>query len=127
MTFVLCSLFVHAEGKHKGPATPSIRSSLLGLLAPEGPHVYSNVEDLTPSVIPMLFTNILGERSFASILRFSRPFFITREDKCRHYSLTPWSPLSVPAQNSKLVYMPTCLMLVSKNPCFQFMKDSLSG
>ncbi len=107
-----------------GPATPSLRASLLG---PEGPHIYSNVDDLTPSIIPMLFTNILGERSFASVLRFTRPFFISRDCGCRHYSLTPWSPLYVPSQNSRLVYLPTSLMLVSKNPCFQFMKDALSG
>lgn len=95
----------------------------------EGPRIYGNVDDLAPSVIPMLFTNILGERSFASILRFTRPFFITRSSGLCYYSLIPYSPQTVLSLESKarLVYLPTCVMLVSKRPCFQFMKDALSG
>ena len=35
-------------------------------------------EDVEPSIVPMLFTNMEGTRSYASGLRFSRPFFVQK-------------------------------------------------
>ena len=42
----------------------------------EGPRLLA--EDLEPSVVPMMLTNIDGARSYAAGLRFSRPFFIQK-------------------------------------------------
>ena len=39
----------------------------------------------------------------------------------------PSLPSAEPPPNSKLVYLPTCVVLVSKSPHFQFQKDALSG
>ena len=91
----------------------------------EGPQLYS--EDLEPSIIPMLLTNIDGARSYATGLRFSRPFFIQKPDKGRYYNLVPWKDSMQPPPNSRLIYLPTCCVLVSQHPYFKFMKDALSG
>ena len=90
----------------------------------EGPQLYS--EDLEPS-IPMLLTNIDRARSYATGLRFSRPFFIQKPDKGRYYNLVPWKDSMLPPSNSRLIYLPTCCVLVSQHPYFKFMKDALSG
>ena len=92
----------------------------------EGAKFYSSNDDLEPSVVPMLFTYITGEHLYTVGLRFSRPFFISRTPNSRYYSLTPWSK-DTPPRNSKLIYLPTCCVLVSKRPYFKFMKDALSG
>jgi len=92
---------------------------------PEGTQLYS--EDLEPSVTPMLLTNIDGARSYAAGLRFSRPFFIQKPDNGNYYTLLPWKNSMQPPPNSRLVYLPTCCVLISKHPYFQFMKDTLSG
>ena len=91
----------------------------------EGPQLYS--EDLEPSIIPMLLTNIDGARSYATGLRFSRPFFIQKPDKGRYYNLVPWKDSMQPPPNSRLIYLPTCCVLVSQHPYFKFMKEALSG
>lgn len=124
--------FIFPEGKNKSQATPPSPQTPQGgavySTSTVGPHIYSNVDDLPPSILPLLFTNILAERSFACVLRFPRPFFMHRNSKQSHYTLTPWSPLITPPHAScKLVYLPTCTVLISKRPCFQFMKDALSG
>jgi hypothetical protein len=92
---------------------------------PEGPQLSS--EDIEPSIIPMLFTNIEGTRSYASGLRFYRPFFIQKLDGSNFYNIISWESGKQPPPNSKLVYLPTCVVLVSKSPHFQFQKDALSG
>ena len=96
---------------------------------PKGPRIYTSSEDIPASIIHLLFTDILGERSYRSVLRFSRPFIITRYRESQYFSLKPWSSEVTPPQGCKyrLVYLPTSLILVSKRPCFQFMKDVLSG
>jgi len=43
---------------------------------PEGPRIYTSSEEVPASIIHLLFTDILGERSYRSVLRFSRPFII---------------------------------------------------
>ena len=75
----------------------------------------------------MLLTNIDGARSYATGLRFSRPFFIQKPDKGRYYNLVPWKDSMQPPPNSRLIYLPTCCVLVSQHPYFKFMKDALSG
>ena len=75
----------------------------------------------------MLLTNIDGARSYATGLRFSRPFFIQKPDKGRYYNLVPWKDSMLPPSNSRLIYLPTCCVLVSQHPYFKFMKDALSG
>ena len=42
----------------------------------EGPQM--SPEDVDPTVIPMMFTNMEGTRSYASGLRFYRPFFVQK-------------------------------------------------
>ena len=88
----------------------------------EGLQLYS--EDLKPSIIPMLLTNINGARSYATGLWFSRPFFIQKQDKGCYYNLVD---SMLPPSNSRLIYLPTCCVLVSQHPYFKFMKDALSG
>ena len=60
-------------------------------------------------------------------IRFSRPFFISKSEESRYYTLTPWSSSCQPPANSKLVYLPTACVLIAKRPHFKFMKDALSG
>ena len=93
----------------------------------EGARIYGENEDLKPSIIPLLLTNILGEHSYAMGIRFSRPFFISKLEESRYYTLTPWSSSCQPPASSKLVYLPTACVLIAKRPHFKFMKDALSG
>ena len=120
----------NTESRSQDMTTPTTKSPLLPEAQPESPRVYTSIEDFVPTVIPMLFTNIMGERSFASVLRFARPFFITKPKGSCYYCLVPFSSntrLSPQNSQRKLVYLPTSLVLWSRRPCFQFMKDALSG
>ena len=71
----------------------------------------------------MLLTNIDRAFSYATGLRFSWPFFIQKPD----YNLVPWKDSMLPTPNSRLIYLPTCCVLISQHPYFKFMKDALSG
>lgn len=92
---------------------------------PEGPRLLA--EDLEPSVVPMMLTNIDGARSYAAGLRFSRPFFIQKPKNSHYYTLIPWRSSMQPPAYSRLIYLPTCCVLVSQQPYFNLMKDTLSG
>ena len=95
-------------------------------ICPEGARNTS--EEAQPTTIPMLLTNIEGAHSYATGIRFSRPFFIQKPINMRICKLYPWKKTTKePPPDSKLFYVPTCIVLVSKHPYFQFMKDALSG
>ena len=64
----------------------------------EGLQLYS--EDLEPSIIPMLLTNIDRACSYATGLQFSWPFFIQKLDKGRCYNLVPWKDSMLPPPNT---------------------------
>ena len=93
----------------------------------ERARIYSDVKDLEPSFVPLMFTNLLAENSYGVGLRFLRPFFIEKKEKCRYCCLTPWSSSVMPSLRKKLVYLPTCCALISSKPYFKFMKEALSG
>ncbi|KAL5481240.1 hypothetical protein EMCRGX_G021370 [Ephydatia muelleri] len=94
---------------------------------PEGAR--NSQEEVQATTIPMLLTNIEGAHSYVTGIRFSRPFFIQKPVNTRICKLFPWKKTikEPPPPDSKLLYVPTCIVLVSKHPYFQFMKDALSG
>ncbi|XP_064390459.1 DENN domain-containing protein 3-like [Halichondria panicea] len=96
-------------------------------LFPQGAKICSDLKDVEPSLVPMLFTNALGDFSYGVGIRFLRPFFIEKKKNCKYFCLTPWSSSVVPSPSSKLIYLPTCCLLVSQKPYLKFMKDALSG
>ncbi len=54
----------------------------------EGAKICSDLKDIEPSLVPMLFTNALGDFSYGVGIRFLRPFFIEKKKNCKYVHYT---------------------------------------
>jgi hypothetical protein len=102
--------------------------SLQFLAYPEGPQLYAS--EVEPACVPMILTDITGTRTYAVGLKFARPFFIQKPEdgaQGRYNLICCNNSTNICPPNSKLIYLPTCVILISKYPYFKFMRESLSG